>query len=313
MTTEASTTTAFVFPGQGSQSPGMGRDVYLSSTAGREVFEEVDDALGRSLSEVMFGDDREALTRTENAQPAILTTSIAMWRAMEEASGIMVMPHMTAGHSLGEYSALVVAGVLSISDAVNLVCERGRLMQGACETQPGGMAALIGLDELTAAEICRDTGVEISTVNTPEQIIIAGGHKGLARAIDLAGARGAKKAIPLSVSGAFHSGLMSTAQHGLDEAIASTQFNDPLVPVIGNVDARPLSTADEVRQELRRQLTSCVRWNSGIRFMLDNGVTDFVEIGNGKVLSGMIRRIDRRAKVRNVSDYDSVWAFADAA
>lgn len=306
-------TTAFVFPGQGSQALGMGRDVYLNSTAAREVFEEVDDTLGRSLSDVMFGDDADVLTRTENAQPAILTASIAMWRAMEEAVDTVVMPDMAAGHSLGEYSALVVAGVLSVSDAVSLVCERGRLMQQACEVQPGGMAALIGVDEVTAAEICRDTGVEVSTVNTPEQIIIAGDQKGLARALDLAGARGAKKAIPLSVGGAFHSGLMSSAQAGLDAAIASTTFNDPLVPVIGNVDARPLTTAEEVRSELRRQLTSCVQWNRGVQFMLANGVDEFVEVGNGKVLSGMIRRIDRRATLRNVNDYDSVWAYAEAA
>lgn len=305
--------TAFVFPGQGSQALGMGHDVYINSTAGREVFDEVDDALGRKLSDVMFGDDADELTRTENAQPAILTASIAMWRALEEATDTMVMPDMAAGHSLGEYSALVVAGVLSVSDAVKLVCERGRLMQGACESSPGGMLALIGVDELTAAEICRDSGVEMSTVNTPEQIIIAGDHMGLARAADFASARGAKKAIPLSVAGAFHSGLMSSAQHGLDAAIASTRFSDPLVPVIGNVDARPLTTADEVRNELRRQLTSCVQWNSGVRYMLDGGVDEFVEIGNGKVLSGMIKRIDRGATVRNVHDYDSVWAFAEAA
>lgn len=316
MMAQASTagSTAFVFPGQGSQALGMGHDVYINSPAGREVFEEVDDALGRRLSDVMFGDDSDALTRTENAQPAILTASIAMWRAMEEATATMVMPDLAAGHSLGEYSALVVAGVLSVSDAVKLVCERGRLMQGACESSPGGMLALIGVDEVTAAEICRDSGVEMSTVNTPEQIIIAGDHKGLARAADLAGARGAKKAIPLSVAGAFHSGLMSSAQHGLDSAIESTTFNDPLVPVVGNVDARPLTTADDVKSELRRQLTSCVQWNRGVRYMLDGGgVDEFVEIGNGKVLSGMIKRIDRGARVRNVSDYDSVWEFAQAA
>lgn len=314
MTTELaeSRSTAFVFPGQGSQAVGMGKDLYLNSSSAREVFDEVDDVLGRQLSEIMFDGPAEDLTRTENAQPAILTTSIAAWRALEETTESVAIPDMTAGHSLGEYSALVVAGVLSISDAVHLVCERGRLMQLACDERPGGMAALIGIDEVTVAEICREAGVDMSTVNTPEQIIIAGEHRGLAVALDMASARGAKKAIPLSVGGAFHSGLMSPAQSGLNEAIDATEFNDPLVPIIGNVDAKPLETADEVKSELRRQLTSCVQWSNGIRHMLDNGVNEFVEMGNGKILSSMIKRIDRRAKIVNISEYDAACNFAAA-
>ena len=308
MTETAST--AFVFPGQGSQAVGMGKDLYLNSSAAREAFEEVDDVLGRSLSEVMFDGPADELTRTENAQPAILATSIAAWRALEEVTESVAVPDMTAGHSLGEYSALVVAGVLSVSDAVKLVCERGRLMQLACDERPGGMAALIGIDEVTVAEICREAGVDMSTVNTPEQIIIAGEHRGLAVALDMASARGAKKAIPLSVGGAFHSGLMSPAQNGLDEAIESVEFNDPMVPIIGNVDAKPLRTADEVKSELRRQLTSCVQWSSGVHHMLENGVSEFVEMGNGKILSGMIKRIDRRVKVVNAGDFDAVCNYA---
>ncbi len=311
-TLEASKSTAFVFPGQGSQAVGMGKDLYLNSATAREVFDEVDDVLQRSLSDIMFNGPGEDLTRTENAQPAILTASIAAWRTLEEATESVAVPDMTAGHSLGEYSALVVAGVLSVSDAVKLVCERGRLMQLACDERPGGMAALIGIDEVTVAEICREAGVDMSTVNTPEQIIIAGEHRGLAVALDMASARGAKKAIPLSVGGAFHSGLMSPAQSGLDDAIESVDFQDPLVPIIGNVDAEPLETADDVKYELRRQLTSCVQWNNGIRHMLDNGVNEFVEMGNGKILSGMIRRIERRTNVVNLADYDAVWDYAAA-
>ncbi len=311
-TSATSRSTAFVFPGQGSQAVGMGKDLYLNSSSAREVFKEVDDVLGRSLSDVMFNGPADELTRTENAQPAILTASIAAWRTLEEATESVSIPDMTAGHSLGEYSALVIAGVLSVSDAVELVCERGRLMQMACDERPGGMAALIGIDEVTVAEICREAGVDMSTVNTPEQIIIAGEHRGLAVALDMASARGAKKAIPLSVGGAFHSGLMSPAQSGLNEAIEAVDFHDPLVPIIGNVDAKPLETAEEVKSELRRQLTSCVQWNNGIRQMLDDGVSEFVEMGNGKILSGMIRRIDRRAKVVNLSDYDAVWDYAAA-
>jgi [acyl-carrier-protein] S-malonyltransferase len=308
----ASNSTAFVFPGQGSQAVGMGKDLYLNSSSAREVFDEVDDVLGRSLSDVMFNGPSDELTRTENAQPAILTASIAAWRTLEEATESVAIPDMAAGHSLGEYSALVVAGVLSVSDAVRLVCERGRLMQLACDERPGGMAALIGIDEVTVAEICREAGVDMSTVNTPEQIIIAGEHRGLAVALDMASARGAKKAIPLSVGGAFHSGLMSPAQSGLDEAIDSTEFQDPLVPIIGNVDAQPLQTAEDVKSELRRQLTSCVQWNNGIRHMLDDGVDEFVEMGNGRILGGMIRRIDRRAKVVSLNEYDAVWDYAAA-
>ena len=311
-TLKASKSTAFVFPGQGSQAVGMGKDLYLNSASAREVFDEVDDVLQRSLSDIMFNGPSEDLTRTENAQPAILTASIAAWRTLEEATESVAVPDMTAGHSLGEYSALVVAGVLSVSDAVKLVCERGRLMQLACDERPGGMAALIGIDEVTVAEICRESGVDMSTVNTPEQIIIAGEHRGLAVALDMASARGAKKAIPLSVGGAFHSGLMSPAQSGLDDAIESVDFQDPLVPIIGNVDAKPLETADDVKYELRRQLTSCVQWNNGIRHMLDNGVDEFVEMGNGKILSGMIRRIERRTNVVNLADYDAVWDYAAA-
>ena len=304
--------TAFVFPGQGSQAVGMGKDLFVNSSAAREAFAEVDDVLGRSLSKTMFEGPADELTRTENAQPAILATSIAAWRALEEVTDTVVVPDMTAGHSLGEYSALVVAGVLSVSDAVKLVCERGRLMQLACDERPGGMAALIGIDEVTVAEICREAGVDMSTVNTPEQIIIAGEHRGLAVALDMASARGAKKAIPLSVGGAFHSGLMSPAQRGLDEAIESVEFNDPLVPIIGNVDAEPLRTAAEVKSELRRQLTSCVQWSSSVHHMLDNDVTEFVELGNGKILSGMIKRINRRVNIVNAGDYDAVCNYAAA-
>ncbi len=301
---------AFVFPGQGSQAVGMGQDLYSKSNAAREVFDEVDDVLGRELSDIMFEGPSDELTRTENAQPAILTNSIAAWRTLEEEVGGEAMPSMTAGHSLGEYSALVVAGVLSVSDAVNLVCERGRLMQMACDVNEGTMAALIGIDETTVAEVCREAGVQISTVNTAQQIIIAGNRHGVTTAIDLASARGAKKAIELNVSGAFHSDLMSPAQRGLNEAIDATQFNDPVVPVIGNVDAVPLTTADDVKSELRRQLTSCVQWNSSVERMLEGGVNEFVEMGNGKILGGMIKRIDRRAKIVNMDEYDAVLAYA---
>ena len=310
MTTQTDSKIAFLFPGQGSQAVGMGKDLYLNSIAAREVFDEIDDTLGRKLSTMMFEGPEDELRQTENTQPAILATSVAAWRAMEEATGILQVPNATAGHSLGEYSALAVAGVLSITDAVKLVLEIGRLMQGACDERPGGMAAIIGLDEVTAEEICRESGAQMSTINTEQQIILAGDHHSLAMAIDIASARGAKKAIPLQVGGAFHSGLMSPAQEGLNAMIDSLNFHDPVVPLIGNVTAKSLNTADEVKEELRMQLTSCVQWNNTVKFMLNDGIDTFYEIGHGKILSGMVKRIERRANISNIGDFDSVLAYA---
>ena len=313
MTNKIASKIAFLFPGQGSQAVGMGKDLYLNSIAAREVFDEIDDTLGRKLSTLMFEGPEDELRQTENTQPAIMATSVATWRAMEEATGVIQVPNVTAGHSLGEYSALAVAGVLSISDAVKLVLERGRLMQGACNERPGGMAALIGLDEITAEEICRESGAQMSTINTEHQIILAGDHRSLAMAIDMASSRGAKKAITLQVGGAFHSGLMSPAQNGLNAMIDSLTFHDPLVPLVGNVTAKSLGTADEVKEELRLQLTSCVQWNNTVRFMLDEGIDAFYEIGHGRILSGMVKRIDRSASVTSIGDFDSVLNYSSAS
>ena len=313
MTNKIASKIAFLFPGQGSQAVGMGKDLYLNSIAAREVFDEIDDRLGRKLSTLMFEGPDEELRQTENTQPAIMATSVATWRAMEEATGVIQVPNVTAGHSLGEYSALAVAGVLSISDAVKLVLERGRLMQSACNERPGGMAALIGLDEITAEEICRESGAQMSTINTEQQIILAGDHRSLAMAIDMASSRGAKKAIPLQVGGAFHSGLMSPAQNGLNAMIDSLTFHDPLVPLVGNVTAKSLGTADEVKEELRLQLTSCVQWNNTVKFMLDEGIDAFYEIGHGRILSGMVKRIDRSASVTSIGDFASVLNYSSAS
>ena len=301
---------AFVFPGQGSQSVGMGKDLFLNSIAAREVFEEVDQTLNKKLSDIIFNGPQDELTKTENTQPAILATSIATWRAMEEASGVIQIPQVTAGHSLGEYASLAVSGVLNINDTFKLVFERARLMEMACEQVPGGMAALIGLDEITAEEICIESGVELSTINTSEQIIVAGEKQNLIHAIDIASSRGAKKAILLQVGGAFHSKLMGPAQEGLNKIIDSLEFNNPVIPLIGNVTAEPLVTAEEVKSELKMQLTSCVQWNNSVKNMIGDGISSFIEIGNGKILSGMIKRINRDAKITNISDFDSVLEYA---
>ncbi|MSQ08423.1 MAG: [acyl-carrier-protein] S-malonyltransferase [Dehalococcoidia bacterium] len=303
---------AFVFPGQGSQIVGMGKDLYEKSPAARLVFEEIDDTLGRKLSGMIFDGPCDELTRTENAQPAITAVSLAAWKAMGEAVGAPQVPGFVAGHSLGEYSALAVAGVLSIADSARLVVERGRVMQRACDERPGGMAALIGIDEAAAEDVCRQTGAYISNINSGEQIIISGDHMSLARAMDLAAARGARKAIPLSVGGAFHSGLMEPAQHGLNVVMESIRFNDPIAKIVGNVDAMPLTTAAEVKEELRLQLMSCVQWKRSVDTMVRGGVQRFVEVGPGRVLSGLIKRIERNAEVACVSDYGAVLEYAAA-
>lgn len=292
---------AFIFPGQGSQAVGMGRDLASESQAARLVFAEVDEALKRPLSKIMFEGPETDLVQTENAQPAIMAVSLAAHAAIGEVLGTRPVPGMVAGHSLGEYSALAIAGVLSVSDTARLVVARGRLMQQACALRPGGMAALIGIEEMAAEDICRQTGTYISNINSADQIIIAGDHESLARAVQLAAARGARKAIPLSVGGAFHSGLMEPAQDGLNEMIESTTFDDPSIPIVGNCDALPLRTAGEVKAELRKQLMTCVQWKRSINYMVGTGVRRFVEIGPGRVLTGLVKRIDATVDLLNVN------------
>ena len=301
---------AFIFPGQGSQAVGMGKDLYAGSPAARAVFDEVDDALGRPITQLAFEGPADELTRTGNAQPAISAVSLAVHAALGEAMGRDPAPAMVAGHSLGEYTALAVAGVLSVSDTMRLVVERSRLMQRACNERPGGMVALIGIDEFAVEDVCRETGTYLSNINSAEQIIISGDHMSLARAIDLASTRGARKCVALPVGGAFHSGLMEPAQTGLNRVIESIEFKDPAMPIIGNCDGAPLTTAAEVKEELCRQLTSCVHWERSVKLMIHGGVDGFVEVGPGRVLSGLVKRIDRNAPTATVCDLESVRAFA---
>jgi [acyl-carrier-protein] S-malonyltransferase len=298
---------AYVFPGQGSQAVAMGSSLYATSLAAREVFEEADDQLGFSLSKLIFEGPAEELQDTVNSQPAIMTVSIACLKAWQEAVGQdQAAPSMAAGHSLGEYTSMVAAGVLSFGDAVQLVRERGRLMHQASMDRPGGMAAIIGLDELAFEQICAETGVELANVNADNQIVISGDKIAVARAMDLASARGARRTIPLHVSGAFHSTWMMNAQAGLVNAVSNLEFQDPKFPIVGNCDCVPLTTGDEVKQELVQGLCRCVQWKKSVEYMLNDGVTQFMEFGPGGVLISLIKRIDRDVEAVALSNPDSI-------
>jgi [acyl-carrier-protein] S-malonyltransferase len=298
---------SYVFPGQGSQSVGMGLELYQSSPAAREVFQEADESLGFSLSRLIFEGPSRDLQDTMNSQPAIMIVSIACWKAWEEFLGSQApTPVSVAGHSLGEYSSLVVAGAISFADGVRLVRERGRLMHEASEVRPGGMAAIIGLDELAFEHICAETGVELANVNSDDQVVISGDKIAVARAMDLAAARGAKKTVPLKVSGAFHSSLMGYAQEGLIEAIADMEMRDPQVPVVANSLAASVTTAEEVRAELVEGLCHCVKWKQSVRYMVDAGASHFMEFGPARVLSSLIKRIDKDVDAFTLSDPTSI-------
>ena len=299
---------AYLFPGQGVQAVGMGEQLYDDSPAARAVFHEVDMALGRPLTKLLFAGPESQLRETANAQPAIMAVSLACINAMEEKLGVDVMPRpaFMAGHSLGEYTALAVAGVLNVGETAKLVQERGRLMQEACDQRPGIMAAILGLDQMTMEEISRETGTYLSNVNTPEQIVISGERMAVARALDMASARGARKAIPLRVGGAFHSALMEPARAGLVEAVNSLKFRDPVVPIVANCTGAPLTTAEEVKQELIAQICGCVQWTRSIDYMIGSGVSYFIEVGPGRALSSTVKRINTSAEAVSVGDIDSI-------
>jgi [acyl-carrier-protein] S-malonyltransferase len=309
-------TTAWIFPGQGSQTVGMGRDLYEQFPAARAVFDEADAVLGLPLTRLCFEGPDAELTATENAQPALLTTSAALLRAIEAARGeLLGPPHAVAGHSLGEYSALLAGGALEFAEALRLVRRRGELM---AEAHEGSMAAVIGLAPELLEQVCREASgapgeaagtVVVANYNAPDQLVISGSTLGVERASLMAKERGAKRVIPLKVSAAFHSPLMQGAADGMAQAIAAATVGELRVPLIANVTAEPLTTADEVRREAVAQVTAPVRWVASVQRIAGDGVTTFLEIGPGKVLTGLVRRIAPQARLMNVGSADEVRAF----
>jgi [acyl-carrier-protein] S-malonyltransferase len=281
----------------------MGHDLYQSFPEARGVFEEADSILGFPLSQLCFEGSEEVLAQTINAQPAVLAVSTAYLRAIPrlwDKDGD-ITPSFVAGHSLGEYTALVASKVLDFAQALCLARERGRLMWEAGEEVPGGMAAIIGLDEALVEEICRDRGTEIANINSPGQIVISGTKEALAYATELAKARGARRVIPLKVSGAFHSPLMRSAAEGMSKILSGIPFHNPLISIVANTTAQPLTNARAIKEELLEQLCHPVQWQRSIEYMVDTGVETFIEVGPGEVLTGLIRRISKKVQALNIS------------
>ena len=302
-----------LFPGQGSQYVGMGRDLADAFPAARAVFERADAALGTSLTDVMWNGPDDELTATHNAQPAILTHSAAVHAVVADALGDA---GLAAGHSLGEFSAHVAAGTLGFEDAVRAVRRRGELMHQAGQERPGTMAAIIGLDDEAVERVCRqaaEAGGDCvpANFNSPGQIVISGDEPAVSRAMEMAKEAGAKRALPLNVSGAFHSPLMAAAESGLSEHLAEVDFAPPRFPVVSNVSAEPVSDPEEARRLLIEQLTSPVRWTASMRTMLGREPERFVELGPGRVLAGLMRRIERSADVVSLDTAEQVNSFLE--
>ncbi|MCL6429391.1 MAG: ACP S-malonyltransferase [Anaerolineae bacterium] len=310
---------AVLFPGQGSQFVGMGRDLYDASAAARAIFDEADNLWQGELTRLVFEGPAEQLTDTVNAQPALYVTSLACWAALQEAlAGPADAPAVAAGHSVGEYAALAIAGAFSFSTGFGLVSERGRAMKAAGDGDPGGMAAILGLDLETVSDICREataqTGqvVVVANDNAPGQVVISGSPEGARVAGELARARGARRVVPLAVSIAAHSPLMEPAATRFREALHRADLHPPRIPVIANRDARPLDSAEAVAAELEAQLISPVRWTSSIQYIIDQGISTFIEVGPKDVLTGLVRRIAPEATCIPCGDLAGVRQAADA-
>lgn len=326
------TQVAFLFPGQGSQCVGMGADIYAASAAAKQVFTTADNILDISLSTLCFQGPEESLIETINAQPAIVTVSLAILAAFQEALSnadpfSSFVPAYVAGHSVGEWAALIAAGAVDLQSGLLVVRERGRLMEHEGKICSGGMAAIIGLDAEPLQEVCAEATsnvraelaamqlltahpglgrVVVANYNAPGQIVISGEQRALARASALAKARGAKRVMPLAVSGAFHSPVMQLAASSLAQILSTVELRDASIPLVGNIDATPLTTADALRHELAQQVAAAVQWARSIEYIANAGVTTFIEIGPGKALTGMVKRIAKGATIINISNVTDI-------
>jgi [acyl-carrier-protein] S-malonyltransferase len=299
--------TALLFAGQGAQNVGMGKDWVQQFPSARVWFDQANVTLGYDLAKICFEGPEAELTKTENAQPGIFLVGWVAFQLLKERVPSLSFA-ATAGLSLGEFTALAAAGVMPFADGLKVVRERGRFMQEACEVTHGGMAAIIGLDEATTRQVCAETGVEVANLNCPGQIVISGPADRMEQACEQAKAKGAKRALPLPVAGAYHSQLMASAQSKLQQALTALQLQPPQVPVLANVTARPHGAPAEISQRLVEQVTAAVRWEDSMRYLLSQGFTRFIELGPGTALSGFMKRIDKNAQMLNVADVGSLEA-----
>jgi [acyl-carrier-protein] S-malonyltransferase len=303
--------TALLFAGQGAQTIGMGKDLAEKFSSAKAWFDRANAALGYDLAKICFEGPEADLTKTENAQPGIFLVSWVCFELLKEK-----IPNLkfdaTAGLSLGEFTALTAAGAMSFEDGLRVVRARGKFMQEACDATRGGMAAIIGLDEKLTREVCAEAGVELANLNCPGQLVISGEAEKISKAVEIAKAKGAKRAIPLTVAGAYHSPLMASAQPKLQAELAKIKICEPTTPVISNVTAQPHGDATEISARLIEQVTSPVLWENSMRFLLAQGFTRFIELGPGTALSGFMKRIDKTAQMLNVADVASLEATVQA-
>ena len=308
-------TTALIFPGQGSQEVGMGADLVEAFPEARTTYAQADDILGFALSSLSFNGPESELTQTINTQPALYVMGIAIARVLHAAFGSAMQPGFLAGHSLGEFTALTAAGALPFEDGLRLVRERGRLMAQAGQRSPGAMAAVLGLEAEAVRQLCADVSIQLGATlvlandNCPGQAVISGAAPAIEAALQLAADRGAKRVVPLAVSVASHSPLMDSITSEFRQALEDTPFATPSVPIIGNVSAAPLTSVEDIRDELGAQLTSTVRWTESVIALRAQGVETFVELGPKDVLTGLVKRIDRAATRVNLNDAASIQAF----